>query len=187
MPPIEYSARFMIIKVGARNIYPIGWVMEKSSRVFSSKSLEDLVRVFSKNKVDYLVIGKSGAIIYGFPDTTQDIDIFPRKTPDNGRRIVSSLKELGFNIDDRLEKAIIEGKDFIQIRGGPFDIDLVFAPDGLESFDDAKKKSSLLEGKYPVASMSDIIKSKKLASRQKDREVINRLEEFAKFIKGKLR
>lgn len=157
--------------------------MEKPGRAFDSKSLADLVRVFSKNKVDYLVIGKSGAIIYGFPDTTQDIDIFPKKSSDNGKRIVTSLRELGFNIDDKLEKAIVSNKDFIQIRGGPFDIDLVFAPDGLESFDDAKKRASLLEGKYPVASIDDIIRSKKLASRQKDKEVIDRLVEFAKFIK----
>lgn len=159
--------------------------MERPSKVFTSKSLEDLTKVFSKNHVNYLIIGKSGAIIYGFPDTTQDIDIFPEKSAENGGRIVSSLRELGFDIDNRLEKAIVEGKDFIQIRGGPFDVDLIFAPDGIESFHDAKKRSSLVEGKHPVASIKDIIKSKKAASRQKDREVLYRLEEFAKYLQRK--
>ena len=158
--------------------------MDKPIRVFAPKSWEDLVKIFSKNKVDYLIIGKSGAIICGFPDTTQDIDIFPQKSIDNGRRIVASLKELGFNIDRRLEEAIMSGKDFIQIRGGPFDIDLIFAPDGLESFDESKKRATLVEKKYPVASINDIIKSKKAASRQKDKEVLNRLEEFAKYLKS---
>ena len=159
--------------------------MEKPRNVFSTESLEDLTKIFSKNKVEYLIIGKSGAIIYGFPDTTQDIDIFPKKSADNCKKIVASLKELGFHIDRQLEKAIVDGKDFIQIRGGPFDIDLIFAPDGLESFDSAKTRSSLIETKYPAASIDDIIKSKKLASRQKDKEVINRLEEFAKYLKHK--
>ena len=159
--------------------------MEKPRNVFSTESLEDLTKIFSKNKVEYLIIGKSGAIIYGFPDTTQDIDIFPKKSADNCKKIVASLKELGFHIDRQLEKAIVDGKDFIQIRGGPFDIDLIFAPDGLESFDSAKKRSSLVETKYPAASIDDIIKSKKLASRQKDKEVLNRLEEFAKYLKHK--
>lgn len=159
--------------------------MEKPRNVFSTESLEDLTKIFSKNKVEYLIIGKSGAIIYGFPDTTQDIDIFPKKSVDNCKKIAASLKELGFHIDRQLEKAIVDGKDFIQIRGGPFDIDLIFAPDGLESFDSAKKKSSLVETKYPAASIDDIIKSKKLASRQKDKEVLNRLEEFAKYLKHK--
>lgn len=159
--------------------------MEKPSKVFTSKTLENLTKVFSKNNVDYLIIGKSGAIIYGFPDTTQDIDIFPEKSPENGRRIVSSLRDLGFGIDNKLERAIVTGKDFIQIRGGPFDIDLVFAPDGIESFCEAKKRSSLVEGKHPVASIKDIIKSKRSASRQKDREVLDRLEEFSKYLQTK--
>ena len=157
--------------------------MEKPSRVFSAKSLEDLAKIFLKNKVEYLIIGKSGAILYGFPDTTQDVDVFPEKSRNNGRRIVASLKELGFHVDDQLEEAIVDGKDFIQIRGGPFDIDLIFAPDGLESFDGAKKRSFLVEAKYPVASLDDIIKSKKIASRQKDKEVLDRLEQFAKHLK----
>lgn len=158
--------------------------MEKRNKSLNLKAWENLANVFLKHKVDYLIIGKSGAIIYGFPDTTQDIDIFPKKITDNGRKIVASLKELGFNIDRRLEEAIMSGKDFIQIRGGPFDIDLIFAPDGLESFDKIKNGSVLVEKKYPVASINDIIKSKKAASRQKDKEVLTRLEEFAKYLKS---
>jgi len=47
--------------------------MEKPERGFSSRSLEELAAVFFKHKVQYLIIGKSGAIVYGFPDTTQDV------------------------------------------------------------------------------------------------------------------
>ncbi len=159
--------------------------MGRPSRVFSAKSLEDLARVFAKHHVQYLIIGKSGAIVYGFPDTTQDIDIFPEKSRENGRRIVSALMELGFHLDEPLEKAILQGKDFIQIRGEPFDMDLVFAPDGIESFTEAMRRASLLEGKYPVASIDDIIKSKRSAARQKDKEVLERLEAFAKYLKGR--
>ena len=36
------------------------------------------------------------------------------------------------------ESAEIErGKDFIQLKNCPFDLDLIFAPDGIESFQDA--------------------------------------------------
>ena len=159
--------------------------MERPRNVFSNQLLEDLAKVFAKHRVQYLIIGKFGAVIYGFPDTTQDVDIFPRKTSENGRRIVDAFKELGFPVDQKLAEAIVAGKDFIQIRSGLFDIDLIFAPDGLESFEDAEKRSSLVEGKYPVASIEDIIKSKRLASRQKDKEVLGRLEAFAKYLKDR--
>lgn len=159
--------------------------MEKPPRVFSSQNLERFAQVFAQHRVEYLIIGKSGAIVYGFPDTTQDLDIFPEKTQENSRRLISALKELGFPLNRKLEEAICQGKDFIQLRGDPFDLDLVFAPDGIESFREAKERGQQVEGKYPVAAMEDIIKSKRIASRQKDREVLHRLEAFAKYLKGK--
>ena len=154
------------------------------NRAFSYRLAERLASAFSKNGVEYLFIGKSGAILYGFPDTTQDVDLFPRKDPENGKRVVAALKELGFEIDTPLGGAIIEGKDFIQMRGGPFDVDLVFAPDGIESFDEAKKRSRMIEGKFPAASLRDIIASKKEADRQRDREVLERLIAFQKYLEG---
>ena len=74
------------------------------------------------------------------------------------------------------------GKDFIQIRGGPVDVDLVFAPDGLASFQESKRTASVVARIFPVASVHDIIKSKKKAKRQKDIEVLPRLEAFAKYL-----
>jgi len=60
---------------------------------------------------------KFGAILYGYPGTTQDMDIFPLKT-DKWQKL-HGVKDLGFNLNEELEGAIIAGKDFIQIRGGP--------------------------------------------------------------------
>ncbi|MEW6094906.1 MAG: hypothetical protein AB1567_00035 [bacterium] len=85
----------------------------------------------------------------------------------NGRRIVEALIELGFKLDKETKEAIIQGKDFIQIKSGPFDIDLVFAPDGLEDYDRAKERAVWVE-KLPVAHISDIIKSKEAAKRERD-------------------
>ncbi|MFQ6092202.1 MAG: hypothetical protein ACE5OR_05900 [bacterium] len=158
--------------------------MERVFRAFSYRVAEKLAEVFSKHEVEYLFIGKSGAILYGFPDTTQDVDIFPEKSRENGRKIVQALKEIGFEIDETLQKAIVDGKDFIQIRGGPLDIDLVFAPDGIESFKEAKLRYNLIGGKFAVAALRDIIASKEAAGRQRDKEVLPRLKSFAKFMEA---
>lgn len=134
--------------------------------------------VFAKYNVEYLFVGKYGAILYGYPGTTQDIDIFPEKSEINCKNIVKALKELGFYMDEVLENEIIAGKDFIQIRGGPFPLDLVFAPDGIESFEDAKKRSKVIDNRFPCASIDDIIASKRAAKRQRDKEELPRLESF---------
>jgi len=45
------------------------------------------------------------------------------------------LRDLDFDITDEIRTNIINGVDFVQLKTGPFDLDLVFAPDGIESFD----------------------------------------------------
>ena len=41
---------------------------------------------FARHGVRYLFIGKSGAILLGFPDTTQDADLFVDRGPETARR-----------------------------------------------------------------------------------------------------
>lgn len=137
-----------------------------------------LADVFNKHRLKYLFIGKCGAILYGYPGTTQDIDIFPEKSRVNCRKLIEALEELGFNIDCTLKEGIVAGKDFIQIRGGPFPLDIIFAPDGIKSFNEARKRSKLISDKFPCASIEDIIESKKAAKRQRDKEELPRLNAF---------
>lgn len=144
-----------------------------------------LAEIFKKNNIRYLFIGKFGAILYGYPGTTQDMDIFPSKDKLNCERLVAALKELGFDLNEELEEAILAGKDFIQIRGGPFPIDIVFAPDGIISFEDAHRRSETIGGIFYCASIEDIIGSKKAAGRQRDKEELPRLELFRKELRKK--
>ncbi|MCR4315156.1 MAG: hypothetical protein NUW37_02275 [Planctomycetes bacterium] len=104
---------------------------------FEYRQAEEVRDAFRRHGCKYLFIGKSGAILLGFPDTTQDADLFVRKDEDNCRSIVEALVDLGFEIDESQKTEILRGKDFIQLKNGPFDLDLIFAPDGIEKFDDA--------------------------------------------------
>jgi hypothetical protein len=138
----------------------------------------NLAEAFKKRGVKYLFIGKGAAILYGYPGTTQDIDIFPQKSEKNCKNLIMALKEIGFHLDNILEDAILQGRDFIQIRGGPVPLDIIFAPDGINSFESAEKNKTLIDGRFACASIEDIIKSKKAAKRQRDKEEIPRLEAF---------
>src|SRR5947207_6232742 len=144
---------------------------------FNPIQAQEVAAAFASNEVDYMFIGKSGAILLGYPGTTQDVDVFPRKDSENGRRIVIALRELGFEIDLALEADIVRGKDFVQIKEGPFDIDLVFAPDGIESYEDAKARIDTSSG-FPVANIRDIIESKRAAGRPRDAIELPQLRDF---------
>ena len=124
-----------------------------------------------------MFIGKSGAILLGYPGTTQDVDVYPRKDPKNGARIVAALRDLGFTLDSSIEGEIVRGKDFVQLKSGPFDIDLVFAPDGIENYDSAKARMDVSSG-FPVLNIRDIIASKRSAGRPRDAVELPLLEAF---------
>jgi hypothetical protein len=146
-------------------------------REFRPLQAEEIARAFNDESVEYLFLGKSGAILLGYPGTTQDVDIFPARSPENGRRIVSALRKIGFELSSKVEQEIVAGKDFVQIKTGPFDLDLVFAPDGIKNFAEAQSRA-VTEGIFKVANLRDIIASKRASGRQKDMIELPLLESF---------
>ena len=144
---------------------------------FEYRQALEIRNAFTQRGVRYLFIGKSGAILLGYPDTTQDADLFLDKSADNSLAVVAALRDLGFPLTEAQGGEIERGKDFVQLRNGPFDLDLVFAPDGIERFDDAWARHVDVEG-FPVCHPDDIIASKAAANRVKDRESLPRLRAF---------
>lgn len=151
---------------------------------FEYRQAQEIRDVLARYGVRYLFIGKSGAILLGFPDTTQDVDLFVERSRPNGRAMVAALRELGFTLTNEQASDIEVGKDFVQLRNGPFDVDLVFAPDGIEKFEDAWQRHIDMEG-FPVCHLDDIIASKEAANRVRDRESLPRLRSFRIYWKQK--
>ena len=147
---------------------------------FEYRQAQEIRDVLHAHRVRYLFIGKSGAILLGFPDTTQDADLFVERSLENGRGLVQALRQLGFALTDDQAGEIQRGKDFVQLKNGPFDLDLVFAPDGIERFEDAWQRRVEVEG-FPVCHIDDIIASKAATNRQKDRESLPRLRSFREY------
>lgn len=147
---------------------------------FEYRQAQEIREALARYAVRYLFIGKAGAVLLGFPDTTQDADLFVDRSPENGRALVCALRELGFALTDEQAGEIERGKDFVQLKNGPFDVDLVFAPDGIERFEDAWKRRVEVEG-FPVCHLDDIIASKAATRRRKDLESLPRLRAFREY------
>ncbi len=144
------------------------------------------------HEVEYMMIGKGAAIVQGYSSTTQDIDIYPSKCCGNGERLLAALKELGFVFDIERDGVslspsadILAGKDFIQLKG-PFELDIVFAPDGFESYEEALPMKRFVDG-LPVMSIEGIIRTKAAAGRKKDLNDLDDLRLFAAWLKNKER
>ena len=148
---------------------------------FDFKDAQELGRVFKTHRVKYLFFGKSGAILLGYSDTTQDVVLYLHKGWENCEKVVASLLELGFRLTQTGQEEIGRGKGFVQLRNGPFNLDLIFAPDGIDRFEDAWKRRVKRHG-LPIASLDNIIGSKKAANRRRDREALPRLVSFKRWL-----
>jgi len=149
---------------------------------FEYRQALEIREAFLRHDVRYLFIGKSGAILLGYPDTTQDAHLFVERTAINCERLVGGLRDLGFALTGAQTDEVLRGKDFIQLKNGPFDLDLIFAPDGIERFADAWARRVEVEG-FPVCAIDDIIGSKQAANRDKDRESLPRLLSFRDWLR----
>ena len=174
VPSIPWSN----IASGVNSTCRIGWDMAG----FEYRQALEIRDAFDRHRIRYLFIGKSGAILLGYPDTTQDADLFVDKTVINCERLVPALSNLGFSLAEEQAREIRRGKVFIQLKNGPFDLDLVFAPDGIEKFDDAWNRRVDVEG-FPVCNIDDIVSSKQAANRRKDKETLPRLLSFRDWLK----
>jgi len=151
----------------------------------------DVVRLhdaLSAHEVEYMIIGKGAAIMQGYSSTTQDIDIYPSKSLDNRDRLLAALNDLGFQFDIMADSGlqypsseILDAKDFIQLKG-PFELDIVFAPDGFESYEEALSTKTEIDG-FPVMNIDGIIKTKTAAGRKKDMNDIDDLKLFRQWLR----
>jgi len=183
----------MILSAGKNGAYA-GW-RGGNTRNTADMQLSDafaLHKVLSKHSVEYMIIGKGAAIIQGYSSTTQDIDSYPAKQPENRNRLLAALRELGFAFDIETggivqcpSADILTGKEFIQLKD-PFDLDVIFAPDGFGSYEDALPMKRIVDG-LPLMSIEGILITKTAAGRKKDLNDIADLRLFAAWLKQKER
>jgi hypothetical protein len=99
------------------------------------------------------------------------------KSAANGASLVTALNELGFQISPETASDIQRGKDFVQLKDGPFDLDLVFAPDGIERFSDAWARRVELKA-FPCAILMTSSRARKQRTARRDMESLRVLRAF---------
>ncbi|MDQ3957790.1 MAG: hypothetical protein M3273_05655 [Actinomycetota bacterium] len=156
-------------------------------------SPERILKVLYRHGVDYVVIGGVGAILQGVElPRTLDLDVAASHGKTNLRRLTAALSELdarlrlGTAADAEALAAPIDERMLAGVyvvtmvtRYGPFDV--LFEPPGMPSFKDLKKRADRLQRfgiEVPVASLEDIIASKRAAGREKDAAHLTILLDF---------
>lgn len=157
-----------------------------------------ICQILNEEGVAYIIVGGFASVVHGSSLPTQDIDVVPSRHADNLDRLGRALR--------RMNAMIRTGGDPVPAPiDGPFlanmpvmlnlvtdlgDVDLTFSPSGgLGGFDGWSAQAILVEIadglSVRIASLDDIIDSKRAANRPKDQMALPYLESFRDELRGR--
>ena len=139
--------------------------------------LNRIAKVFAEQRLEVVMVGNAAAALHGAPVTTLDVDFMFRKTPTNLKKLKAVAKTFGAVI----LRPYYPVSDLYRVvnddRG--LQLDFMAKLDGIRSFEGLKSRSIPVEfGEHElrIACLSDIIKSKRAAGRDRDRAVLDILQ-----------
>ncbi len=136
-----------------------------------NEDYRDMLQILLDNKVHLLVVGAYAMGAYGYPRATGDFDIWVEPSPENSKKVYSSLAKFGAPLTDISEQTFTEEGIVFQIGIAPRRIDIITHIDGVR-FKDSYESRELIEveGQHiPFISKNDLIKNKRSTGREKDR------------------
>ncbi len=71
-----------------------------------SADLAALIEALNAGGVQYLVVGGGAVVLHGTGINTLDLDIVPRRTPENAARLLSTLQSLGVYIIEPMKRRL---------------------------------------------------------------------------------
>jgi hypothetical protein len=136
-----------------------------------------VLQAMQKHGLEAVLIGNAGAAIHGAPVTTVDFDFMFRDTATNLRKLKAMAKELKATI---LRPYYPVSKLYRMVDDDlGLQVDFMPVVDGVRSFEGLRSRATrttLENTPLLVASLADIVASKKAASRPRDLAVMEVLE-----------
>jgi NAD(P)-dependent dehydrogenase (short-subunit alcohol dehydrogenase family) len=134
--------------------------------------LELAARLLARHRLDAVLIGNAAAALQGSPVTTVDLDFMFRKTPANLRK----LRRMADALDAVVLHPYYPASELYRVmrdRDG-LQFDFMAKVDGIASFESLRSPALARFGRHElkVASLEDVIRSKKSANRAQDRAVL---------------
>jgi len=141
------------------------------------QDFKEFLKLLNRNKVEYLLVGGYAVGYHGYPRATADIDIWVAINQKNAGRIISVLKEFGFNSPDLSEEIFLKEKQVIRMGQPPVRIELLTTLSGV-GFDECFKEKSQVaieDIKVNIISLKHLKINKAAAGRYSDKADLEKL------------
>src|SRR4030042_5417839 len=147
--------------------------------MLSNSDLRELLNLFEKHKIRYLVVGAYAVMKYSEPRFTKDLDLWIATDTENAVSVYAALKEFGAPLSNLTSDDFTHQDYFYQMGIPPLRVDIMMSIPGVE-FEEAWKNREVVELdnlKIPFISRSDLIRAKAASGRPQDKIDIDRLKE----------
>lgn len=139
--------------------------------------LAEVGRCLAEVGLDAVLIGNAAAALQGAPVTTVDLDFFFRRTPRN----VARLKALAALLRAAVLRPYYPVSDLFRVvrDDDGLQVDFMGSIHGIRSFEALRSRASVVrfgDVELRVASLDDVIRSKRAAGRPRDLAVLAILE-----------
>ena len=141
---------------------------------------EKLLKLLKENRVKFVIIGTTAFPVHGYSRATLDIDILIKPDQMNAKRTRKALKQFGYDVTDLTVEELLTKKVLIRQYRVETDIHPNVKGATFEKIWKNKVKAKLGQTFAWFASLDDLIKMKRAASRTQDLEDLKYLLQLKK-------
>jgi hypothetical protein len=131
---------------------------------------KEFLNLLNENDVEYLLIGGYAVGYHGYPRATNDMDVWIAINPKNADRVVTTLREFGFDTPDLSADLFLEKDKIIRMGVPPMRIEISTGISGVV-FDDCYQDRvvDVLDGiPVNIISLTHLKTNKRASGRHKD-------------------
>jgi|SRR5271157_3136793 hypothetical protein len=131
---------------------------------------KEFLKLLNEKNVRYLLIGGYAVGYHGYPRATGDMDIWIAIHPDNAKKVISALREFGFDHPDLSPDLFLQKNKIIRMGHPPMRLEISTGISGVE-FDEcyASRIVDTLDGvEVSIIDLPHLKANKKAAGRHKD-------------------
>jgi len=134
------------------------------------RDFQDFLRLLNANAIRYLVIGGYAVAYHGYVRYTGDLDLFVELSVDNATRLVSALREFGFDLPQLKPALFLKKGRIIRLGREPMRLEILNEIDGV-GFEECychRRRSRVGGLSVSFIDLPQLLKNKRASGRQKD-------------------